>query len=123
MFSVMRVLAALSLAAFVSGACQSAEPTRADTAIVDCGLIGVQVSPANAVLYIGDTLSVKAYVSPCYPDAQHDRVRWMASNTSVATVDSLTGFVRAGGVGTASIIATLVSDPTQAAAMTLRVTP
>jgi uncharacterized protein YjdB len=122
---MMRVLTgfAIALTLVVVSSCQPAETTRADTAtMIDCAVGAVLVSPANATLHPGDTLRVKAEVSSCLSPA-NEQVHWVSSDTSVAIVDSLAGFVRARGLGAASIIASLVSDRTQGAAMTLRVSP
>lgn len=114
----------LALTLVVVSSCQTAETTRADTAtMIDCAVGAVRVSPANATLHLGDTLRVKAEVSVCPSRVANEQVHWASSDTSVAMVDSLAGLVRARGLGGASIIASLVSDRTQGAAMTVRVSP
>lgn len=61
----------------------------------------ITVSPTSASLYVGETTTITATVSPS--DADNKSVRWSSSNTSVATVSS--GVVTAVGPGNCSIYA------------------
>ena len=50
-------------------------------------------------------------------------VKWSSSDENVATVDSITGVVTGVGAGTAEIIATSVSVPTETASKTIAIVP
>jgi len=78
----------------------------------DVNLIGnfvssITISPTNSTMYVGDTKTLTATISPT--NADNKNVIWSSSNTSVATVSS-SGVVTAKAVGTATITATAADD-------------
>jgi hypothetical protein len=104
-------------------ACAGAEPgvVPSDTATVGTCLIGIMVSPASAMLHPGDAFLLSA-TGGCAN--QPVVVRCMSSDTLKATVDSVTGLVRAKSVsGSVSIIASLLSDRTVQGAAAVQVEP
>ena len=81
-------------------------------------MIGVVVSPPSATLRPGDSLQASATFGCA---GEHASVRWSSSNTTIATVDSVSGLVRAlSAPGTASIIASLAADRAMNGAMALQ---
>lgn len=64
---------------------------------------GISVSAAATSLYVGESTTVSAAVTPA--DATNAELTWSSSNTAVATVDQ-NGNVKAVGKGTATITAT-----------------
>jgi len=84
---------------------------------------GASVSPTTATLRVGGTVRVKASMTPCEGLPAFPVFRWQSTDTLTATVDPVTGLVRAQRPGTASIVATLVGDPTVGGTMILLVAP
>ncbi len=110
----MRIL--ITLAALVIVGCDHA-PTAAklDTAGSEC-LSGPRVSPGSATLVVGDTLRLVAYPAPAgcgsTVAAPIGTFGWHSSDAATATVDSLTGIVRARAAGSVTIITFPLSNPT-----------
>lgn len=76
------------------------------------GVDGIELTPNRAqTIKVGDTMKFKAKVMPA--DATVKTVRWVSSNTSVATVDQK-GNVKAVGRGFCRI-SVISNDPTKAA--------
>ena len=70
-------------------------------AILEGGLTGLTLDPTEAVLHVGETLTIEAFVLP-----ETDSIAsWVSSDPSVAAVDSY-GVVTGVSVGTATITAT-----------------
>jgi hypothetical protein len=90
---------------------------------IGCVLLGPSTTPTNATLHVGDTLRVTAQFSPCPALPNSIAFRWRSTDTLVATVDSLTGLVRARRLGTASINAWTILDPAIQGTMALAVVP
>jgi len=63
----------------------------------------IAVTPRNLTLSTGKSVTVKATVLPS--NASDPTVRWYSNNLRVVTVDQITGFIRAIGTGTASVLA------------------
>lgn len=106
--------------AVVSYACSSA----ASADLSSTGPLGVcvsfaKVTPTAAALNLGEYLGFTATFG-C--DSSARPVRWRSSAPAIATVDSLTGVVHAVAVGSATIIAATVADPTVIAAASVAVT-
>jgi uncharacterized protein YjdB len=93
-------------------------PTTSNGTVVVC-VTTITVSPATITLHVGDTTRFVA--KGCATESTS--WRWRVSNASIATVDSITGFLRATKGGSASVIATAVSDPTVMGAAALTVVP
>ena len=70
----------------------------------------VSVSPAEVSVLAGDTVSLKAAVTPA--NTQNASVVWTSSDDSIATVDA-SGKVTGVSEGTVTITATSVADPTK----------
>jgi uncharacterized protein YjdB len=68
-------------------------------------------------------LLVSASVNPCAEPAASAAFSWRSSDSTVSTVDSVTGTVRARRTGTATIIATNVANHFLDGAMAVNVTP
>ena len=66
------------------------------------GVTGVSVSPATLNLFVGDTYTLSATVTPSYAN---NAVSWASNNTAAASVDT-GGVVTAIGEGTAKITVT-----------------
>lgn len=115
----MRVVILIGPALLIQAACHDGVARVVQTE-PDCVLIGPTVSPASATLHPGDTLRVHASYSPC-PTGPAPSFRWRSSDTVTAAVDSLTGLVRARTPGQATVVATLLSEPTLKGAMALQV--
>jgi uncharacterized protein YjdB len=79
----------------------------------------VTVTPAADTLEIGEKLSLTKTVSP---EAANQSVRWISSNTKVASVNK-NGLVSAIGVGTANITVISRQDSTKSATTTIKVVP
>lgn len=78
----------------------------------------VTISPTGATtLNIGDTVTVRATVQ----NTEQREVTFSTSNGSVATVDAVSGLVRAVGAGTATITATSVAVSEASASVDFRV--
>ena len=92
----MKTFAAIALIGAVLLACKGADVSRvgAQTTDTACVLLGVTISPTNAVVHVGDTLRVRAAFDDCPGPSRVHSYRWTTTNASVATVDSL-GLVRA----------------------------
>lgn len=71
-------------------------------------ITAVAITPATLNLHTGDYAALTAQVSATHDDMDKS-VSWQSSDTAVAVVDS-TGFVKAFGVGTATITATSTVD-------------
>ena len=65
----------------------------------------VSVYPKSISLKVG-TWSYAAYAEVCPSNADCKEVQWHSDNSSVASVNSSSGYIRANGVGTAHIYAT-----------------
>lgn len=77
----------------------------------------ITLSASKASLTEGETLQLKATVSPS--DAVDKTVTWMSDNTTVATVDN-NGLVTAKSAGTANIIATTSNNLATVCAITVK---
>lgn len=71
-------------------------------------ITAVAITPATLNLHTGDYAALTAQVSATHDDMDKS-VSWQSSDTAIAVVDS-TGFVKAFGVGTATITATSTVD-------------
>lgn len=95
----------------------AADPSINRSVVVNVVSTVVSVSPGSDFLYVGGpTRTIGATVA----NNTNTAVTWTSSDPAVATV-SATGVVTPVGVGTTSIIATSVGDPTKQAASTVRV--
>ena len=120
----MKTSAAIALIGAALLACKGADVSRVDGQATDiaCVLLGITISPTNAVAHVGDTLRVRASFSDCPGPSKVHSYRWSTTNASVATVDSL-GLVRAQARGVVTIVAALVDAPDVKGAMVLSVDP
>jgi uncharacterized protein YjdB len=78
---------------------------------------GVAVTPAAALIVIGEGQLLKSLVTPA---SSGQAVNWSSSNTDVATVNG-SGMVTGTGIGTAVITATSAADTTLKATATITV--
>ena len=115
----MRVVSLIGPALLIQAACHDGA-ARAVQTDPTCAEMEITVSPASATLHPGDTLRVRASNSPCQTGPAPS-FRWRSSDTVTAVVDSLTGLVRARSPGQATVVATLLSEPTLHGAMILQV--
>jgi len=102
----------LSLVAIAVLACDSADQEIAAVA-PGCGsenFAEVVVTPASLLLLVGDSTVVTAKAALCSTLPVPFAVTWSSSNQAVASVDSLSGRVRALAPGQGTIIATIVGD-------------
>jgi uncharacterized protein YjdB len=112
--------------AVAASACSSSDVVSLATDGCDSEVLHtVTVSPASATLHPGDSIQVVAIADPCSAAAQVNTGAffWKASDSSVATVDSVSGMVHARSTGTATIIATSSLIPAISGAMSLTVSP
>jgi uncharacterized protein YjdB len=115
----LRLICLVAYCCLVS-ACSGPERAVARTVptLTPC-VLGVSVTPASATLRSGDTLRLSATGGCTNEPAVW---RWSSSDTLKATVDSLSGLVRANSVeGAATITATLASERTVKGAMLAQV--
>ena len=117
----MRVVVAWALVLLVVSCTRATTDQGLPT--VDCALSAITVSPPSATLRVGDTLRANATVRQCEGLPASTTVRWRSSDTTTATVDSLTGLIQARAAGNATVIATLVVEPRSTGAMALHVDP
>jgi uncharacterized protein YjdB len=71
-----------------------------------CNVLVVAVSPPAPSLAVGDSLTLTAAYTgavECQPDVPASELHWSSADTTVASVDSLLGVVRARQVGAAEI--------------------
>ena len=89
-----------------------------------CTLPGPTVRPNPATLHPGDTLRASASMPSCPLDPPVTTTfRWASSDSSVASVDSLSGLIRARALGTVTISAAATLDRNVKGAMLLVVAP
>jgi uncharacterized protein YjdB len=119
----MRILVVLALGAATVTACRTREPTAADSAALGavCAARGMFVSPTSATLHPGDTLRASAQMSDCGGPVSPLPSRWLSADTTVATVDSISGLIRARSLGTTTIIAAALADRNVKASLLLAV--
>lgn len=98
----MRISALVVAVAVVVGGC--GKTTAPKTELPDCTVGGVNASPASVTLHPGDTLRVRALVTPCPQDPFTSTFWWRSSDTSVASVDSSAGLIHARQSGQATVI-------------------
>lgn len=104
------------------GACNKTTAPKAEMP-VDCAVGEAHASPASATLHPGDTLRVRAVVINCPQDPFVPTFSWRASDTSVASVDSASGLVRARANGAATIIGSASQNQQVQIAFALTVVP
>ena len=107
----------LSVIILVGLSACAGDPSSVSLVAPDCTLPGPTVSPPSATLHVGDTLHATAAITICEGVPTSRVFHWRSSDTVNASVDSITGLVRARHPGTASIIATLVVNPAIRGAM------
>jgi uncharacterized protein YjdB len=124
----MRVLV-LAIACVVVAACDTSLTTNiaglgpgqgsgSDT----CAVQAVIVSPDTATLRVNQTLQPSASVQSCASSA-NEGVRWISSDSTIASVDANLGFIQAHRVGTANVTASAVADSSVRATIRISVTP
>lgn len=99
----------------------TARPGEEESVIVSLtpvAVTGVTVTPATAIVKVGNTTNLLATVQPA---AAVQAVTWSTSAPLVATVNS-SGTVSGVSAGSATITATSVSDPTKSDTCTVTVT-
>jgi len=122
-------LAALLVLAISIAACDTATVTSlaglgpgggsgSDT----CSVRAVIVTPDTATLRVGQTLQPSATVLSCASSVA-EGVRWVSSDTNLATVDAAFGFIQAKRVGNVIVTASAVADRSVTDAITINVTP
>ena len=120
----MRVLAALLVAVIgVAAACSPEDSATPFLAGATSGCLSpFRVNPAAATRHPGDTLQVQA-IGVCDINFDPTQIRWSTSDTTVATVDSLTGLVLALARGTVTVKAVEVAARSVSGAMVLSIVP
>ena len=120
----MKTFAAVASLGALLLACNGADVAQVGGQVSDsaCVLLGITISPANAVVHVGDTLRVRAAFYDCPGPSKVHSYRWSTTNASVATVDSL-GLIRARAEGVVTIVAALADAPDVKGAMALSVNP
>ena len=117
----MRIIVSTGLVlAIVACSGETSSPPSED---VGCVASGAVVVPSVSTLHAGDTLRATASLPPCPGRPSFIDFHWRASDTLIATVDSISGLVRARRPGVATIIASAVLDPSVKGAMALSVDP
>lgn len=101
----------------------TADPSSVAPVAPNCGLSGPTVTPATATLHVGDTVRATVALTPCQGIPTPAVFLWRSSDTLRASVDSITGLVRARRSGGATIVASLVIEPAISGAMALLVIP
>lgn len=102
-------LAAVAAIVAIQATCDSTSPPAAPMTSVGFVCIGdPTVSPPTIKMFIGDTAVVTMHMG-CAD--QSSSLTWRSSNMAVALVDSVRGVIRALAVGSATVTATLVSNP------------
>jgi hypothetical protein len=93
-------------------------PAEPETPVSNC-LRPWGVSPASSRLFVGDStrFSVVMVCGPYVPAA----VRWFSGNTTIAVIDSVTGWVHGRATGFLTITAADVSDRNEKSAGALEV--
>ena len=118
----MKLVLVAGLFAGISG-CNS-DPSSVLIPTPDCAQPpSASVSPPTAALRVGGTVRVVASMTPCEGLPAIPVFRFRSSDTLTASVDAITGLVRARRPGTANIVAALVGDPTVGGVMALLVAP
>ena len=113
----MRILLVLTLTGLV-GCDHAVTPNKLDSTGVPDGCIAlIGVTPPSTALFVGDSIRPSTIGDPCFPPRSGFGWVWRSSDSTVATVDSLSAMVRARAVGIATIFAVWVSDPTEKGAM------
>jgi uncharacterized protein YjdB len=124
----MRVAVLLTIATISLAACDTALTTQLgglgpSTGSGDsCAVQAVIVAPDTITLRAGQTLQPSARVESCAASA-NEGVRWASTDTTIATVDAVLGFITARRVGKASIIASAVADARVRDAIAITVSP
>jgi hypothetical protein len=86
---------------------------------VDSARPSITVIPASATLRVGDTLRFVAQV----PGSATASVSWRVSDTAVASIDAISGLLRAQSKGVVTAIATSLADTGLKGAAAVTVTP
>jgi uncharacterized protein YjdB len=119
----MRVAVLFIIASLLAAACDtSLHPTIAGFGQDSCAVQAVLITPDTATLHVGATLQPTAQVQSCAASAT-EGVRWSSTDATVLTVDSISGFIQARGVGRANAVASAVADRTVKGALVIAVTP
>jgi Bacterial Ig-like domain (group 2). len=119
------VAAVIALTVLGVAACTGADsPTVAGDSFDSC-IQEPFVTPAAATLHVGDTITLSVKGGPCVGDGGtvQPRWTWRSSDSTVATVDSSSGLVRAQGKGSTTIISTLVGEASVNGAGSITVVP
>jgi hypothetical protein len=90
---------------------------------VDCILLSVTVSPPSVTMHPGDTLRAAAHPPPPCGSMVTYTFRWLSSDTTVASVDSVSGLVLARHQGTTTIVVDVADNRSVQGAMAVQVVP
>jgi uncharacterized protein YjdB len=126
----MRVAVLLAIATISLAACDTALTTQLASAGPggtggsndSCAVQAVIVTPDSITLKVGQTLQPSARVQSCTVSA-NEGVRWVSSDSTIAAVDATFGFITARRVGTVTIVASAVADPSVRDAIAVTVSP
>jgi len=116
---VIKPLCSIALVVILVAGCRDTSAPQTESS-VDCTLQLLSVSPPSATVHPGDTLRANVQMNPCLPQTTF---LWRTSDTSVATVDSVAGLVRAKAIGRASILVIATASQQIIGAMALTVAP
>ena len=81
----------------------------------------VSVTPSYLELKVGQSAALNAVVCPS--DAEYKAVAWQTSNSGVASVNNVSGIVKANNIGTAQICARALDGSNKYGVATVKVTP
>ena len=116
---MIKLFCSVALVVILVAGCSHTSAPQTESS-VDCTLQNPSVSPPSATVHPGDTLRANVQVNPCLPQTTFI---WKTSDTTVATVDSVAGLVRARAIGRTSILAIANANPQIIGAMALTVAP
>jgi uncharacterized protein YjdB len=122
----MRVAVLFIFATIAATACDTALTTNlaglAGGGLDSCAVQSVVITPDTATLAVGQTLQPTAQVQSCTASVD-EGVRWVSSNPTIISVDSLSGSITALAAGHASAVASAVAQPTVTASLGVTVAP
>lgn len=87
-----------------------------------CAVQSVVVTPSLDSLHVGQSFQPSASVQSCATSA-NEGVRWISSDSTIASIDASSGFIQARAAGRATMTASAVADSTKKGSMTVVVSP
>src|SRR5215469_3681207 len=87
-----------------------------------CAVQSVVVTPSLDSMHVGQNFQPSASVQSCATSA-NEGVRWISSDSTIASIDASSGFIQARAAGRATMTASAVADSTKKGSMTVVVSP